>query len=74
MEIIKSEADVETHIKEQKILNKEICLIPTMGSLHDGHLELIKKAPTESFKICLLYTSDAADYAECVVRGGRRRR
>ena len=58
MEIIKSEADVETHIKEQKILNKEICLIPTMGSLHDGHLELIKKAPTESFKIVSIYIND----------------
>ena len=58
MEIIKSEADVETYIKEQKILNKEICLIPTMGSLHDGHLELIKKAPTESFKIVSIYIND----------------
>ena len=58
MEIIKSEADVETYIKEQKILNKEICLIPTMGSLHDGHLELIKKAPTESSKIVSIYIND----------------
>ena len=58
MEIIKSEADVETYIKEQKILNKEICLIPTMGSLHNGHLELIKKAPTESSKIVSIYIND----------------
>ena len=58
MEIIKSEADVETYIKEQKILNKEICLIPTMGSLHDGHLELIKKAPIESSKIVSIYIND----------------
>ena len=58
MEIIKSEADVETYIKEQKILNKKICLIPTMGSLHDGHLELIKKAPIESSKIVSIYIND----------------
>ena len=58
MEIIKSEADVKTYIKEQKILNKEICLIPTMGSLHDGHLELIKKAPAESSKVVSIYIND----------------
>jgi len=57
MKIIKSASKAELCVKEQKILNKEISLIPTMGNLHDGHLGLIKKAPINSFKIVSIYVN-----------------
>ena len=55
MKLVKSVTEAELCIKEQKFLNKNISLIPTMGNLHDGHLELIKKAPINSFKIVTIY-------------------
>ncbi len=36
--------NVEEIIKKNKILGNKICLIPTMGSLHKGHISLIQEA------------------------------
>ena len=36
--------NVEEKIKKNKILGSKICLIPTMGSLHKGHISLIQEA------------------------------
>ena len=58
MKIIKSVSEAELLIKEQEILKKDISLIPTMGNLHDGHLELIKKAPNNSYKVVTIYVND----------------
>ena len=39
---------VKKLIKDQKNRGNKICLIPTMGSLHEGHTFLIKEAIKKS--------------------------
>ena len=44
MKIIKNIKTLKRKIEILKLNNNKICLVPTMGSLHDGHLSLVKKA------------------------------
>ena len=44
MKIIKNIKTLQRKIEILKLNNNKICLVPTMGSLHDGHLSLVKKA------------------------------
>ena len=36
--------DVKNFVNDNKKLNKTIAFVPTMGSLHDGHVALIENA------------------------------
>ena len=44
MQIVRNKVDLKNTLKSSKKKRKKIGLVPTMGSLHEGHLSLIKTA------------------------------
>ncbi len=53
MKIIRTPKEMGIFIKEAKANAQKICLVPTMGALHDGHLSLVDKAKQEG-GICVV--------------------
>lgn len=48
MELIKTISGLERFISERRKENKTIGFVPTMGALHDGHLQLVRRAVAEN--------------------------
>lgn len=55
MIIVSSKSLLEEYIQDYKKNKKKITVIPTMGNLHLGHLELMKRAPKNTIKIVTIY-------------------
>ncbi len=50
--VLKTVADLRHFVKAQRAAGHRIALVPTMGALHDGHLELVRRALDE--KACVI--------------------
>ena len=58
MEIFKKIAPLRAYLEEIRRSGKTIGLVPTMGALHKGHLELVRASRTQnSHTICSIYVN-----------------
>ena len=48
MKLIKNVAELEQYVSAFKAENKKIGFVPTMGALHEGHLQLVRRAVAEN--------------------------
>ena len=56
MEIFSKKTDLIKYIDSERVNGKSIGLVPTMGALHEGHLELITTSVREcDITICSVY-------------------
>ena len=67
MQVINDQKSLKNILNDFKNKNKKISLIPTMGNLHSGHLELFDRAPSDSIKVVTIYINplqfnDQEDY------------
>ena len=48
MKIIRTVAEMQAHADQQRMEGRILALVPTMGSLHEGHLSLVRRAKAEA--------------------------
>lgn len=48
MEVIRTVVGMQAHAQEERRAGKVLALVPTMGALHEGHLELVRAARTRA--------------------------
>lgn len=53
MKVIRSIAEMQDWIKKEKTAGNSIGLVPTMGSLHAGHISLVEKAHKKCDKVII---------------------
>ncbi|MCF0058358.1 pantoate--beta-alanine ligase [Dyadobacter sp. CY356] len=58
MEVFTSIHSLKNFLSVQRLQNKSIGLIPTMGALHEGHISLIETASTENdITVCTIFVN-----------------
>ena len=58
MEVFTSVQSLRNFLYQQRILNKTIGLIPTMGALHEGHISLLNSSVTQNdISVCSIFVN-----------------
>ncbi len=58
MDIFKTRQALSNYLGEQKLGNKQIGLVPTMGALHEGHLSLIRQSRQQNdITVCSIFVN-----------------
>ena len=58
MEVFTSIKKLRNYLHQQRIQNKSIGLIPTMGALHEGHISLLNAATSENdVSVCSIFVN-----------------
>lgn len=58
MQIINSILETQKLIKSIQLSNKTIGFVPTMGALHQGHIELVRRSKLENdFTVCSIFVN-----------------
>lgn len=58
MRLLKKVKELQNVINYHKSLSKKICFVPTMGALHNGHLQLLQEAKkTGGFVVCSIFVN-----------------
>lgn len=58
MHTISNKRPLRDLLQEARLAGKTIGLVPTMGNLHDGHLQLVKEAKTKAdFVVCTIFVN-----------------
>ncbi|QSE98609.1 pantoate--beta-alanine ligase [Fulvivirga lutea] len=60
MKVFSKISELQHYVLEQKFLRKSIGFVPTMGALHSGHSELLKRAREQSdVVVCSIFVNPA---------------
>jgi len=58
MIIFKKAAELSSFIDNQRVMNKKVGFVPTMGALHAGHLSLIKQSKSDNdITVCSIFVN-----------------
>jgi pantoate--beta-alanine ligase len=69
MKTIQKTVSFKEEIWNLKRNGRRIALVPTMGNIHDGHLDLVRQAKCSGEDITVICNSEIADPISILIHG-----